>query len=245
MAIKIAEPDVKAVQQVKKQYGTSHAELPLLQPGDFLTRPEFERRYLAHPEIKKAELIEGVVYMPSPVRAQVHGDPHFTIIGWLAQYQAFTPGIRGSDNATLRMDLLNEPQPDALLRIDPELGGKCAIDADGYLVGAPELIVEIAASSRSYDMNQKKQVYARHGIQEYLVVQMYEKVVSWFSLQDGEYQLLQADPNGILCSEIFPGLWLQPKAIWVNDLGALLKILQQGIDSPQHEQFVALLSKSA
>lgn len=127
-------------------------------PGDYLTRPAFERRYHAQPDIKKAELIEGIVYMPSPVRADRHGDPHFVMIGWLGVYQAATPGVRGSDNATLRLDFLNEPQPDILLRLDPALGGRSRLGADGYLEGSPEFIVEIAASSASYDMNQKKSV---------------------------------------------------------------------------------------
>lgn len=180
MTVSLVEKDVAA--QTNGKNGITSAELPPLQAGDFLTRPEFERRYLAHSEIKKAELIEGIVYMPSPVKANVHGDPHFNMIGWLSVYQFNTPYAQGSDNATLRLDLLNEPQPDALLRLAPEVGGHCAIDLDGYLVGAPELIVEIAASSRSYDMNQKKQVYARHGVQEYLVVLAYEKAVAWFVL---------------------------------------------------------------
>jgi Uma2 family endonuclease len=214
-------------------------ETPPLQPGDFLTRPEFERRYQLHPQIKKAELIEGVVYMPSPVRARLHGDPHFTVASWLGVYQASTPGVRGSDNVTLRLDLLNEPQPDILLRFEPSRGGKCAIDIDGYLVGAPELIVEIAASSASYDMNQKKAVYARHGVQEYLVVQMHEQLVSWFALRDGIYQPLQPNEDGVLRSEVFPGLHLQPAAIWDNDLARLLATLQQGLASPEHQAFVA------
>lgn len=240
MTANLAEKQVHEVAQINGKNGTPATELPPLQAGDFLTRPEFERRYLAHPEIKKAELIEGIVYMPSPVKAKYHGDPHFTMIAWLGAYQFNTSGVKGSDNATLRMDLLNEPQPDALLRLAPELGGQCAIDSDGYLVGAPELIVEIAASSRSYDLHQKKEVYARHGVQEYLVVQVYEKVVSWFVLRDGEYQPLQADINGILRSEIFPGLWLQPTAIWNND-PSLLSTLQQGLHSPEHKQFLERL----
>lgn len=238
MAVKVAEPIVRSKSLHREQNGKLAHELPPLQAGDFLTRPEFERRYLAQPEIKKAELIEGVVYMPSPVRAEVHGDPHFTMITWLGVYQAATPGLRGSDNATLRMDLLNEPQPDALLRLDPKFGGQCTIDRDGYLVGAPELVVEIAASSTSYDMFQKKQVYARHGVQEYLVVQMYEQVATWFVLRDGDYVTIAPNDDGILRSEVFPGLWLQPAAIWVNDLESLLKTLQQGINSPEHQSFV-------
>lgn len=209
-----------------------------LQAGDYLTRPEFERRYHAQPNIKKAELIEGIVYMPSPVRADRHGDPHFMIIGWLALYQAATPGLRGSDNATLRLDFLNEPQPDVLLRLDPALGGHSLLSADGYLEGAPEFVAEIAASSTSYDMNQKKAVYARHGIQEYLVILPIEQTVAWFALRDDGYERLQPDADGILRSRLFPGLWLQPAAIWANDLATLLAVLQQGLASPEHGVFV-------
>lgn len=217
-------------------------DVPPLLAGDYLTRPEFERRYLAHPEIKKAELIEGIVYMPSPVRADSHGDPHFLIIGWLAHYQAATPSVRGSDNATLRLDYLNEPQPDAILRLDPERGGRSQIGGDGYLEGPPELIVEIAASSASYDMNQKKEVYARHGVPEYLVLLTLEQDVAWFVLRDGRYERQDPDADGILRSQSFPGLHLQPAAIWSNDLPALLAVLQQGLDSPEHAAFVEQLS---
>lgn len=212
-----------------------------LQAGDYLTRPEFERRYHAHPNIKKAELIEGIVYMPSPVRADRHGDPHFMIVGWLGVYSAATPGLRGSDNATLRLDFLNEPQPDVLLRLDPALGGRSLLSADGYLEGAPEFVAEIAASSTSYDMNQKKAVYARHGIQEYLVILPLEQTVAWFVLRDEGYERLQADADGILRSRIFPGLWLQPITIWASDLPTLLAVLQQGLASPEHTAFVETL----
>jgi len=213
-----------------------------LQPGDYLTRPEFERRYHAQSKIKKAELIEGIVYIPSPVRADRHGDPHFVLITWLGVYQAGTPGLCGSDNATLRLDFLNEPQPDVLLRLDPALGGRSLLSTDGYLEGAPEFIVEIAASSASYDMNQKKAVYARHGIQEYLVVLPLEQDVAWFVLQDEGYVRLQPEANGIVRSQIFPGLWLQPAAIWANDLASMLAVLQQGLASPEHAAFVAKLN---
>ncbi|RIK36698.1 MAG: hypothetical protein DCC55_26495 [Chloroflexi bacterium] len=215
--------------------------VPPLVAGDYLTRPEFERRYLAHPEIKKAELIEGIVYMPSPIRADSHGDPHFLIITWLGVYTAATPGLRGSDNATLRLDYFNEPQPDVVLRLDPEHGGRSRIGPDGYLEGPPELIVEIAASSSNYDMNQKKDVYARHGVAEYLVLLTLEQDVAWFILRDNGYERQEPDADGILRSAIFPGLYLQPAAIWSNDLPALLAILQQGLSSPEHAAFVERL----
>ena len=122
--------------------------IPALENGDRLTRCEFERRYAARPDLKKAELIEGVVYMPSPVRL-AHSGPHAMIQTALLVYTAFTPGVRGDDNATVRLDLDNEPQPDVLLRIEEEAGGQSRVSDDGYLEGAPELVVEVAASSAS------------------------------------------------------------------------------------------------
>src|SRR2546427_3449968 len=86
-------------------------ELPPLEGGDRLTRSEFERRYDAMPQLKKAELIEGVVYMPSPVRCKSHGQPHGQIMSWVGVYSAATPGVDFADNATLRLDPDNEPQP--------------------------------------------------------------------------------------------------------------------------------------
>ena len=216
---------------------------PRLEAGDYLTRPEFERRYHAHPELKKAELIEGIVYMPSPVRADKHGDPHFDMIAFLGFYRATTPGVRGSDNATVRFDLLNEPQPDVLLRLDPAVGGASWIDGDGYLQGAPELIVEIAASSTSYDLHQKKAVYARHGVQEYLVLQVYEQQVNWLSLRDGTYESIAADADGIVRSRVFPGLWLHANAFWTDDMATVLAVLQQGLTSPAYLAFRTQLSR--
>ena len=115
--------------------------VPPLQNGDHLTRDEFERRYDALPHLKKAELIEGVVYMPSPVRQRRHGRPHLHVNTWLGTYEASTPGVEAGDNSTIRLDLDNEPQPDALLFIDPARGGQARISADDYLEGAPELVV--------------------------------------------------------------------------------------------------------
>ncbi|NOZ72489.1 MAG: Uma2 family endonuclease, partial [Chloroflexi bacterium] len=120
---------------------------PPLSPGDQLTRAEFERRYRAHPEIKKAELIEGVVYMPSPIRFFSHSQPHGHMMGWLTLYCAHTPGVMVGDNASVRLDYENEVQPDALLRLDEALGGKSRVTEDDYLAGPPELVMEIAASS--------------------------------------------------------------------------------------------------
>lgn len=144
-----------------------------LEAGDRLSRPEFERRYQAAPHINKAELIEGVVYMPSLVRAKSHSQPHGLLITWLGVYNAATPGVGLHDNPTVRLDLDNEPQPDALLRI--ETSGQSHISEDDYIEGAPELIAEVAASSAAYDLHDKKRAYRRNGVQEYLVWQVLEQ----------------------------------------------------------------------
>ena len=210
---------------------------PPLHSGDRLTRAEFESIYSAHPEIKKAELIEGVAYVPSPTRYREHGELLFNAIGWLSVYRAATPGVKGGDNATLRLDFENEPQPDALLRLLPEYGGNSRVGEDGYLEGPPELIVEVAASSASYDLNQKKRVYARSGVAECIVYLAYEQCVIWFILREGVYEELQPDEKGVLKSERFPGLWLQPDALLAGEIGRLLEALQRGLASPDHRTF--------
>lgn len=214
--------------------------IPPLENGDKLTRWEFERRYQGMPHLKKAELIEGIVYMASPLRFESHAEPHANIIGWLALYKAATPGVRLGDNATVRLDIDNEPQPDALLRIDK--GGQSTISQDDYVEGAPELIVEIAASSASYDVHQKLNVYRRNQLQEYLVWRFYEQEIDWFRLQAGEYIKLEPHSDGIMRSQIFPGLWLDKNALLMGDLGKVLVILQRGLETAEHRDFVNKLT---
>ena len=214
--------------------------IPPLENGDKLTRHEFERRYHAMPNLKKAELIEGVVYVASPVRAKQHGKPHARIMTWLGTYEAATPGVEALDNTTVLLDTDNEPQPDALLRI--ETGGQSRINKDDYVEGAPELIVEIAASSASYDLHEKLKVYRRNQVQEYLIWRVYDYQFDWFRLQQGEYIQLQPNADNIICSQIFPGLWLDKTALLGGDLGKVLTVVQQGLASPEHENFISKLS---
>jgi Uma2 family endonuclease len=143
------------------------------------------------------------------------------------------------------LDYENVVQPDALLRLEPSLGGRSKVTADDYLAGPPELVVEIAASSASYDMYDKRRVYARSGVQEYLVAQAYEQRVDWFVLREGVYEAMQPDAEGILRSEVFPGLWLPADALWNGDLARMLVVLQQGLSSPDHAAYVAYLKSSA
>lgn len=214
--------------------------IPPLENGDKLTRHEFERRYHAMANLKKAELIEGVVYVASPLRIKSHGEPHAYIMTWLGVYKAATPGIGFADNATVLIDTDNEPQPDALLRI--ETGGQSRINKDDYVEGAPELIVEIAASSASYDLHEKLKVYRRNQVQEYLIWRVYDYQFDWFRLQQGEYIQLQPNADNIICSQVFPGLWLDKTALLGGDLGKVLTVVQQGLASPEHENFISRLS---
>jgi Uma2 family endonuclease len=217
--------------------------LPLVS-GDRLTRREFERRYEAMPHVKKAELIEGVVYMPSPVSAS-HSKAHGYVMGWLSTYCAATPRVALHDNAALRLDLDNEVQPDALLRLEAGAGGNSRIAADDYVEGAPELVVEVAASSAAIDLHDKLRVYRRNGVQEYVVWQIYDERLDWFVLQEGEYVLLEPDAAGLVRSQVFPGLWLAVSALLAGDLAVVIAELQPGLEGEQHAAFVEALTTAS
>jgi Uma2 family endonuclease len=219
--------------------------IPPLESGDRLTRHEFERRYTAMPHVKKAELIEGVVYVASPLRFNSHGQPHGDLITWLGTYKAFTPGVKLADNATVRLDLDNEPQPDVVLLIDERLGGQTRISQDDYIEGAPELIAEVAASSAAIDLYDKKRAYRRNGVKEYLVWQVLENKLDWFSLQNGEYVSLEPNADSVIKSLIFPGLWLNVTALLAGEMTKVLSLLQQGLNSQEHAEFVQHLSQES
>lgn len=211
---------------------------PPLEPHDRLTREEFERRYKAMPHLKKAELLKGIVHMPSPVRMDRHGGPHLLLVTWIGLYMVSTPGLLGGDNTTIRLGPEDEPQPDVLLMIPRDRGGQAAIDAEGYLDAAPELAAEVASSSASYDLHVKLDVYREHGVREYLVWRAGDRAVDWFALRGDKYEQLTAGPDGILRSEVFPGLWLDPAALIETAGQRLIAVLQQGIASPEHAAFV-------
>ncbi|AUB40752.1 Endonuclease, Uma2 family [Nostoc flagelliforme CCNUN1] len=222
---------------------SAQRHLPPLESGDRLTRPEFERRYAAAPHIKKAELIEGIVYVASPLRHEQHGKPHSRVITWLGVYQSLTPGVDLSVEPTVRLDLDNEPQPDVVLFIEPDAGGQTRLSRDGYIEGSPELIVEIAASSVAIDTGSKKQVYRRNGVLEYVIWQSYENKIEWFYLIDGDYQSLSPSADGIIRSQVFPGLWLAVEALLNNQMVRVLEVVQAGLNSPEHDAFVQQLKK--
>ncbi|MFN6460518.1 MAG: Uma2 family endonuclease [Nostoc sp. DedVER02] len=217
--------------------------IPPLENGDRLTRYEFERRYQVMSRHQKAELIEGVVYLASPLRFESHAEPHGHTITWLGVYEASTPGVRLGIEPTVRLDRDNEPQPDGVLLITPTSQGQSRLSDDDYIEGAPELVIEIAASSVAIDLYDKKKVYGRNGVKEYIVWQIFENKLDWFSLQQGEYMPLEVDADGIIKSQVFPGLWLSMSDLLAGNMQQVLAILQLGLNSPEHQIFVQHFSR--
>lgn len=205
---------------------------------------EYLRRYDALPEVKKAELIEGVVFMGSPVRIEEHAEPDSVIQTWLGTYVAFTPGTQSAGNATIRLGPRNAPQPDALLRIRPGFGGQSGNSDDGYVLGAPELVAEISASTRSLDLHGKKAAYERLGVREYLVWSVDDAEVLWFHRHAGAFARLAPEADGVVKSLVFPGLWLDVPALLRGDAAAVLARLQTGLATAEHRAFREALAAS-
>ena len=194
-----------------------------LETGDCLSREEFHRRYLARPDLKKAELVDGVVYVPSPVSLDPHGERHVFVITWLGVYLATNPGLRAGDNATVFLRGGHEVQPDAFLW--QPVGSRARLTADGYLDGPPQLIVEVAASSVSYDLHHK--AYRRNGVPEYVVWRVLDQAIDWFRLEDGQYVPVEPDADGLIESEQFPGLRLHVPSMLAGDLAGVLAAVRQ------------------
>ena len=218
--------------------------VPPLQNGDHLTRDEFERRWDAMPHVTKAELIEGVVYMPAAAALShgFHGSPHLILGTTLGNYWAATPGLTAGDNSSLRLDLPNMPQPDLYLMILPQHGGQARIGGDSHVEGAPELVAEIAASSVSYDLHETLEVYRRNGVREYVVWRTYDFDLDYFTLRDGRYELLPADAAGVYRSTVYPGLWLDGPRLLAGDLAGAQRTLNLGLATAEHAAFVAQLA---
>ncbi|MFN3927808.1 MAG: Uma2 family endonuclease [Pseudanabaenaceae cyanobacterium] len=213
----------------------------ILESGDRLSRDEFERRYGQCSHIKKAELINGVVFVASPVRAMYHGRPHSLIMGWLMLYDFATPCVAVFDNTTIQLDQSNEVQPDVLLRLDDRAGGQSFLSDQDYIVGAPELIVEIASSSASYDLHDKKEVYCRCGVKEYLVWVVGENSFYWYQLVNQTYVQQLPCEEGILRSREFAGLWLNLPALLAGKMSVVIETLQAGLKSPEYLEFIRRL----
>lgn len=211
-----------------------------LRNGDVLDQLTFHTRYLAMPKGFRAELIGGVVHVPSPL-TNWHAVYHCAVVGWLFNYQAHTPGVQGSDNGTVILDEENEPQPDAILRVEESFGGSSHVSEEGYIVGPPELHVEVAYSSASVDLHQKRREYERTGVGEYIVVLVEEQTVRAFRREQGVYVDSPIDADGNYRSIVFPGLWLDTRALFKRDAAQILATLDKGLKTDEHRAFVTRL----
>lgn len=219
---------------------TSDSAIPRLENGDQFTRDEFERRYDAMPNLKKADLIEGVVYLGTPVRFR-YGQHHANLMGWLGYYVAKTPRLELANSGSNRLDNDNMPQPDAMLLLPRSAGSAASIDKDDYVSGAPDLVCEVAASNVSLASGRKLDVCRRSGVREYLVVRVEDQAIDGFQLRAGRYDPIQPGDDGVLRSGAFPGLWLDPAALLSGDLPKLFALIDQAASEADHQQFVASL----
>jgi Uma2 family endonuclease len=198
----------------------------MLESGDRLTRKEFHRRYCARPDIKKAELVLGVVYIASPVRSDIHGEPHSLAALWAGAHAMRHPDVHVSIKPTLILGDESEVQPDIVLFREPARGSALHRTTDGYLEGAPEFVMEIAASSASYDLHDKLEAYRLAGVPEYVVWRVIDKQFDWFRLNAGAYVRAEPNGDGVVESAVFPGLRLSIPALLAGDRAAILSALE-------------------
>ncbi len=221
--------------------GTAKDDPPRLEAGDHLDQPTFHRLYEAMQPGFRAELIGGVVIVPSPLH-RGHGRHQRLISGWMSRYEAATPGVEGFGNVSTVLSSDSEPQPDETLVIASDYGGQTRPgDDDEPLKGSPELIVEVASSSVAYDLHTKYRMYERVGVREYVVVVLREKHVRWFVFDGKQFNEMPAGQDGIFRSVVFPGLWLDADALFHKDAARLLETLDRGLASPEHAAFVEQL----
>lgn len=219
----------------------NHSLVPPLRDGDRLSLEEFERRWEATPDLKRAELIEGQVYMnAASLRWDWHAEPHGLVVHVMNSYSFATPGVRCGLEPSFRMEPNSMPQPDAVLRVHEDWGGQSRL-ARGYLIGSPEFLVEISASTEKHDLETKKDLYQQAKVQEYFVWSVLDEKIISFSLSGEEYLEVVPDASGVLKSSVLPGLWFDTAALIHGDRDRIADVLRAGLQSPEHEQFVAKL----
>ena len=145
------------------------------------------------------------------------------------------------DNATVILGGKSETQPDALLRILPEYNGQTRDDR-GFVRGAPELVLEVAQTTRFVDLGPKLADYERAGVREYVVRALSPDALLWHAQRDGRLTALAPETDGLYRSEVFPGLWLDPAALLAGDRTRVRAALEQGLRTPEHAEFVARLA---
>ncbi len=214
--------------------------LPPLIEGQWLDQPTFHARYEAMPPGTRAELIDGVVYMPGPVGLE-HSVAHAPVIMWLLYYAEQTPGLLVGDNATAVLGRKSEPQPDAFLRILPVFGGRTRVKKK-LLHGAPELLAEVSHATRYVDLGPKLKDYQRAGVLEYVVRALEPDEIFWFTRGGKAPVPRPSGEDGLYRSVNFPGLWLDPQALIRGDGRRLRAVVDLGCATPEHAAFVARLA---
>jgi len=226
--------------KTKSLKATKPALVPL-RNGEHLSRVEFERRWDAMPHLIHAELIEGIVFMPPPT-SDLHGGSHMDVSVCLGRYAGETAGVAARITPSIRLDNKNEFQPDCLLRIESPDLGRSRVSTDNYIEGAPELVAEVAVSSSDYDAHEKRDVYERMGVQEYLLWRVLDARLDWWTLRDGVYVPLKPRHDGVHCSQVFPGLWLDVRALLAGEHRRVSTVLDKGLRSAEHTAFVKKLA---
>ena len=214
--------------------------IPILVAGQRLDRATFHERYEAMLPEARFELIGGVVVMPSPV-GRGHGDFVKDLAGWTCHYSRRIKALSGGCDSTVMLDNLSEVQPDLHLRIKPEYGGHIRHKGK-YIAGAPELVIEVSASSKAIDLGRKFEDYRRCGVLEYLVVTLEPEEIHWFARDGDRLEPLPPGVDGVYRSEVFPGLWLDPGALFSEDLDGLFGTLDRGLATPEYAAFAAELA---
>lgn len=215
--------------------------------GDHMSAAEFIRRWEAMParlkeQCKRAELIEGVVRMP-PISGGYHAGPHADLISLAGLYRWATPGVLGGAPASIILDDNTMPEPDAFLAIAASCGGRARLDDEGFVLGMPEWLAEIASSSVSYDLHAKKDLYRKFKVNEYVVWRVQERALDWFILEGSDFKPLPM-VDGVFKSVVLPGLWLAASALVQGDYATLRQTLEQGLASDEHRLFVSRLQQA-
>ncbi|MGL4549540.1 MAG: Uma2 family endonuclease [Gemmataceae bacterium] len=214
---------------------------PPLESNERLDQPTFHERYEAMGPGVRAELIAGRVCMPSPTTAD-HAISHDETGYWLTTYRLATAGTQTANAPTCKMGVTFEPQPDHTLFVREDHGGACR-RRGRYFTGPPDLVAEVALSTESIDLHEKREEYERHGVSEYVVVALRQQRVYWFTRVEDALVELTPGEDGVLRSAAFPGLWLDPAAIVAEDLPRVLEVLRGGLATPEHAAFVAELAR--
>lgn len=218
-------------------------KIPPLEPGDQMDFEEFVRRWAAYPSLKRAELLDGEVFMPAAaVTADFHARPHAHLMTWLGTYAGHTSGVDVLNDPTIRLGRKSGPQPDGCLAVLPSHGGRVSTSPEGYYVGAPELVVEISGSTVGRDLTRKLAIYREHEVREYLVYRSYDGELDAFVLAGPDFERRSVGGDGIYRSVAFPGAWLNVGSLVAGDLAGILSTVQAGIRSAEHAEFVRKLA---